>query len=341
MKKHVLYCAAAALCFAACSNHETDGLDNGGQPRNAVPIRIGQSVAGVTARGVIESGSDVTGTVLTANYSDSYAAGTVWNTFTPQTTNELTEDNPPKLKTAANVSSATFKAGTEETMNLNPALYYYAENKTAIVAIAPAGTVSGTNVVMKQVDGTQDVMYAAAQVESTPSAGSNTPVALNFTHKTTQLSFAFKLKEDLKGDWEDKSVSVKNITIVKARLPEYVQMADGTVYFSTEKELSIPHIGSPVISTVSTTVGHPVMVKESNNIELDIVLTVGGKEYPFYNIPVMGSTEGEKLTSVIGSAHLITLTVTEPVTPDGSIAIGTQATVTAWTPGEEGSGELK
>lgn len=348
MKKHVLYCAAAALCFAACSNHETDGLDNGGQPRNAVPIRIGQSVAGVTARGVIESGSDVTATVLTANYSDSYDASTAFNNFQPQYSNVLDESDA--LTTPANISAATFTAGTEQVIILNPILYYYSSNKTAVAAIAPAGTISGNNVTMTLTDGEQDVMYASADAGEKPnitpaSEGSSTPITLEFKHLTTQLKFAFKLSAEPTKTWKDKAVSVKSITVQNASIPQSVTLS-GTANFSTPgSNLDVPGIVSGnSITTDAKSIGRPVMVNASNDIKLDITLTVGNKDYAFANVQVMRASAGntsEKLTTVIGSSHLITLTVTEPVEPTDGAAIGTQATVTAWTPGEEGSGELK
>lgn len=348
MKKHVLYCAAAALCFAACSNHETDGLDNGVQPRNAVPIRIGQSVAGVTARGVIESGSDVTATVLTANYSDSYDASTAFSNFQPQYSNVLSDNGENTLTNPANISAATFTAGTEQVIILNPILYYYSSNKTAVAAIAPAGTISGNNVTMTLTDGEQDVMYASADAGEKPTGtpGNNsTPITLEFKHLTTQLKFAFKLSAEPTKTWKDKAVSVKSITVQNASIPQSVTLS-GTANFSTPgSNLDVPGIVSGnSITTDAKSVGRPVMVNASNDIKLDITLTVGNKDYAFANVQVMRASAGntsEKLTTVIGSSHLITLTVTEPVEPTDGAEIGTQATVTAWTPGEEGSGELK
>ncbi|WP_455667475.1 fimbrillin family protein [Phocaeicola sp.] len=348
MKKHVLYCAAAALCFAACSNHETDGLDNGGQPRNAVPIRIGQSVAGITARGVIESGSDVTATVLTANYEGDYNASTAFSDFQPQYTNSIDESN--ELTAPANISTATFTAGTEQAIVLSPILYYYSSNKTAVAAIAPAGSINGNNVNMTLTDGEQDVMYASADAGEKPtetpaSNNSSTPITLEFKHLTTQLKFAFKLSAEPSSTWAGKAVSVKSVTIQNASIPQSVTLG-GTANFSTPgSNLDVPGIVTGnSITTDAKSVGRPVMVNASNDIKLDIILTVGGEDYAFHNVQVMRTATdhtGEKLTTVIGSSHLITLTVTEPVEPTGGVAIGTQATVTAWTTGEEGSGKLE
>lgn len=345
MKRQVLYGAALVMVLAACSNNETEGIDTP-QPKNAVPIRIGQTVEGMTARAAVENGSKVTATVLTKNYSSSYNAATVWQNFTPQYSNELNDDEGPTLKTPANISTATFKAGTNEEVGLNPILYYYPSNGTAIVAVAPDGNLSGSKIEMKLQDGEQDVMYATEKVSAKPdNAANNTPVALTFAHKTTQLNFAFKLSATPSSSWKDQSVSVKSISIQNASVPVSVNYADGTVNFKKPgTSLEVPGIvAGNSIGTTAIKIGHPVMVDASSDIKLDVTLTVGSKDYTFSNVPIMkdGGTSGEKLQTAIGSSHLITLTVTEPVKPSDGIEITTKATVTQWDQGQAGSGELK
>lgn len=343
MNRHLLYCAAAALTMAACSSNEIEE-NTVEHPRNAVAIRIGQTVEGVTARAAVENGSPVTATVLTANYTTPYAA-TAWNSFTPQLTNELSSDEPPTLKTPANVSTATFTAGEKQAVALNPTLYYYTDNGTAVAAVAPAGSVAGDNVVMRLADGEQDVMYAeAATVVTKPDnqdAADNAPVELTFEHKTTQLNFAFKKTTVAGSNWSGKSVSVKSIAILNAGLPESVRFSDGTVNWKPAGSLEVPGItaGNSVTENAAK-VGRSVMVNTSSDIRLDIVLTVGSTDYTFTDVPVMGTTPGEKLSTVIGSSHLITLTVKEPLSPSDGVEITTIATVTPWNTGEAGSGTL-
>ena len=334
MKRQLLYGAAVAMMLAACSNNETEGLSD--QPENAVAIRIGQSVEGVTARGVIENGSDVTATVLTAKYSAPYNAST-WNSFSPLTKDELTGQ---ALQTPANISTATFKAGTTTEVTLNPTLYYYLDNNTAIAAVAPAGNISGEKIDMKLTDGEQDVMYARSDGQAKPT-GENTAITLTFSHKTTQLKFAFVMNSSENGAWTGKTVSVKSITIQNASVPQSVTFADGTVNFQKPgTNLDLPGVvAGNAVTTIAKSVGRPVMVDASSNILLDITLTVGDKDYIFSNVAVMG-TDSQKLTTVIGSSHLITLTVTEPVTPTGAVEILTTATVEQWTIGGPGSGSL-
>lgn len=344
MKKQLLYGATVAIILAACSNNETEGIDTP-QPNNAVPIRIGQTVEGMTARAAVENGSRVTATVLTVNYTSPGSPD--WNNFTAQYSNVLNE-GPNTLATRANISTATFTAGTKQDVALNPVLYYYADNGTALVAVAPDGNLSGSKIEMKLQDGEQDVMYADAQVSSIPSdqnAANNSPVELTFNHKTTQLNFAFKLSAALTSSWQGQSVSVKNISIQNASVPVSVNYADGTVNFKKPgTSLDVPGIVTGnSISTTALKIGRPVMVDASSDIKLDVTLTVGSKDYTFSNVPIMkdGGTTGEKLQTAIGSSHLITLTVTEPVKPSDGIEITTQATVTEWTPGQAGSGDLK
>lgn len=346
MKKQLLYGATVAIILAACSNNETEGI-NTPQPNNAVPIRIGQTVEGMTARAAVENGSRVTATVLTANYSSTYDK-TAWNNFTAQYSNVLNEGADPTLKTRANISTATFTAGTKQDVALNPVLYYYAANGTALVAVAPDGNLSGSKIEMKLQDGEQDVMYADKQVSSIPNdqnAANNSPVELTFNHMTTQLNFAFKLSAAPTSSWKDQSVSVKSISIQNASVPVSVNYANGTVDFKKPgTSLDVPGIvAGNSISTTAVKIGRPVMVNASSDIKLDVTLTVGSKDYTFSNVPIMkdGTTTKEKLQTVIGYSHLITLTVTEPVKPSDGIEIITQATVTEWTTGQEGSGDLK
>lgn len=344
MKKQVLYGATVAIILAACSNNETEGI-NTPQPNNAVPIRIGQTVEGMTARAAVENGSRVTATVLTANYTSPGSPD--WSSFTAQSFNELNE-GPKTLKTPANISTATFIAGTNQDVALQPVLYYYPANGTALVAVAPDGNLSGNQIEMKLQDGEQDVMYADKQVATKPNdqeAANTPPVTLTFNHMTTQLNFAFKLSADLTSSWQGQSVSVKSISIQNASVPVSVNYADGTVNFKKPgTSLDVPGIvAGNSISTTATKIGRPVMVDASSDIKLDVTLTVGSKDYTFSNVPIMkdGGTNGEKLQTAIGSSHLITLTVTEPVKPSDGIEITTKATVTQWTSGQAGSGDLK
>lgn len=347
MKKHLLYCAAAALICSACHNESEDFEKI--QPQNAVSIRIGQKVEGLTARAAVDNGSQVSATILTIGYDSQYDAS-VWNGFAPQYTNVLDQQTPAGLATPANVSTATFIAGTKEAMNLQPTLYYY-DKGTAVLAVSPAGTINGANVEMTLTDGEQDVMYAkAVEVASKPqdeTTAQSTPVSLTFEHKTTQLNFAFKMEAAASsGAWTGKSISVKNITIQNASVPESVKYSDGKVNFSTPgTNLDVPGIvAGNAVTAEAKKVGRPVMVDASSDIKLNVVLTIGSKDYTFSNVQVMRTETGhesERLTTVIGSSHLITLTIKEPVKPDGAIEITTQATVKPWVSGEGGSGTLE
>lgn len=297
----------------------------------------------MTARAAVENGSRVTATVLTVNYTSPYAA-TAWNNFKAQSSNVVNEgDNA--LTTPANISTATFTAGTAQDVALNPVLYYYPNNGTALVAVAPDGNLSGSKIEMKLQDGEQDVMYADAQHIDTKPSADNSPVTLTFAHKTTQLNFAFKLSAAPTSSWKDQSVSVKSISIQNASVPVSVNYANGTVNFKKPgTSLDVPGIvAGNSISTTAIKIGRPVMVDASSDIKLDVTLTVGSKDYTFSNVPIMkdGTTTKEKLQTVIGSSHLITLTVTEPVKPSDGVEITTQATVTEWTSGDPGSGDLK
>lgn len=332
--KHLFYFATAACMLAACSNNDTD-LENSVKPINAEPIQLSQSVDRITARGIVESGSNVTSTILTCNATSPSEA---WKSFTPQSSNVISEKT---LTIWANVSTASFRAGEDAPVSLTTDLYYYTDNNTYLAAVAPAGTATTTTVNMQQQDGEQDVMYASADAGTKPS-NSGTPIKLSFAHKTTQLNFALA-KSDAAGtgDW-DATIYVKGIAVQGAQVPSSVTFATGDVNWKTIDILQVPGISSSVIPAFGSTVavGNSLMVNASHEIRLNVQLTINGENKNYMDVPVMKDTSN-KLQTTIGCSHLITLTVKQPVTPDGEIQVATTATVEPWKTGTAGTGTLQ
>ena len=326
--------AVLALLAAGCSESENMGTPEA--PVNAKAIRIGQSVQGTTRAAVVE-GSDVTATVLMCdgNTAD-------WTGFVAKKANSIISG---ELKDRANVSTASFKAGTSTTVALNPTLYYThatpaSETKSHLVAVAPDGNLasSGTVVTMKDVDGQQDVMYASvvdAGSESSPTNSLN----LAFSHLTTQLNFQVKLTEATgSGEWDNKSVLVKGISIQSAQLPQAVDAANGNVTWTAAASLNVPGISNIGLNTTEVKAGNPVMISAAGSVMVDVVLTVGGTDLTFVNIPIKNG--GSNLTTVKGESHLITLNVKEPETATGTTTIIATATVAPWKTGATGSADL-
>lgn len=334
--KNLFYLATAVCIMAACSNNDVD-LEEITHPVNAVPIQLSQNVNGITARGVIENGSDVTATILTCNSNG--AAN--WSDFNPKLNN--TVNDASALTDWANVSTATFKAGTNAAISLTTPLYYYTDNHTYLAAVAPAGTATSTTVDLLKQDGEQDVMYASADAGTKPSGSPASATNLAFSHLTTQLKFALgKSNNKGNGDWS-ATIYIKEITLQNAQVPTAVTFATGNVIWSNATSLSIPGITSSVVPAYPNTVsaGRSVMVNASDRLLLNVMLSIDGEDKSYVNIPVKNQEGKANLQTVIGSSHLITLTVKEPVTPTGEAALVPTATVTPWNVGGEGSGTLE
>lgn len=326
--------ALLALLAVGCS--ENENMSNPEIPVNAKPIQVGQRVQGVT-RAVVTEGSSVTATVLMCD-----GAIADWGSFTAVKKNTITEG---VLKARANVSTASFKAGTSAAVTLIPSLYYdHATNttKSHLVAVAPDGTVgaSGTVVMMKDVDGQQDVMYASAE-DAGSETSPQTP-ALTFNHLTTQLSFEIKITEATgTGEWDGKAVAVKNISVLSAQLPQSVDAADGAVSWSTPASLSVPNLTSVSLNNDFSKVGNPVMIKGEGTVKVDVTLAVDDADITITNVDIK-DPNGSNLTTGIGESHLISLNVIEPsATTGGEVTVSAQATVTPWKDGASGSADVE
>lgn len=327
--------ALLALLAVGCS--ENENMSNPEIPVNAKPIQVGQRVQGVT-RAVVTEGSSVTATVLMCD-----GAIADWGSFTAVKKNTITNGT---LEARANVSTASFKAGTSAAVTLTPFLYYdHTTNttKSHLVAVAPDGTVgaSGTVVTMKDVDGQQDVMHASAVDAGSEDAS----VVPNFTfhHLTTQLSFEIKITEAAgTGVWDNKAVAVKNISVQSAQLPQSVDAADGKVSWSAPAALDVPNLTSVSLNGIASKVGNPVMIKGEGTVKVDVTLAVGDVDIPITNVVIKDSSTGNDLTTGTGESHLISLNVIEPsATTGGEVTVSAKATVTPWKDGASGSADVE
>ena len=320
--------AAMALLLASCSSNDNDLLPE--NPVNATPIQVSQSVQGmVKTRAAVGVGSDVTATVLVAD-GDQAAD---WTKFSPVLANEVTEDGGQnKLTTRATVSTASFKAGSKATVSLNPILYYHTTSgtKSWLAAVAPAGTVSGTTVTIPQTDGEQDVMLADA-AEAGSSSSQQKP-ELTFKHLTTQLNFEMKLTTQASGgEWTDKTVSLKKISVQDAQVPAEVNVAPasgkaGVSKWTDAAVMNVGGISSVALGADAVRVGNPLMIQASGQVVIDAVISVGGTDITFSNVTIKKQDNTTDLSTEAGKSHLITLNVTEPLTPAEATAMEVEAT---------------
>ena len=332
--KTKLSVAAMALLLASCSSNDNDLLPE--NPVNATPIQVSQSVQGmVKTRAAVGVGSDVTATVLVADGSSNNADAADWANFSPVLANEVKEENGQnKLKTRATVSTASFKAGSKATVSLNPILYYHttAGTKSWLAAVAPAGTVSGTTVTIPQTDGEQDVMLADAAEAGSSSSASNPE--LTFKHLTTQLNFEMKVTAQNGGEWTDKTISLKKISVRNAQVPVEVNVAPAS------GKAGVSSISSVALGADAVRVGNPLMIQASGQVVIDAVISVGGTDITFNNVTIKKQDNTTDLSTEAGKSHLITLNVTEPLTPEDATKMTVTATVTDWVAGDAGHADL-
>ncbi|MCE9475999.1 fimbrillin family protein [Bacteroides fragilis] len=343
--KTKLSVAAMALLLASCSSNDNDLLPE--NPVNATPIQVSQSVQGmVKTRAAVGVGSDVTATVLVADGSSNNADAADWANFSPVLANEVKEENGQnKLKTRATVSTASFKAGSKATVSLNPILYYHttAGTKSWLAAVAPAGTVSGTTVTIPQTDGEQDVMLADAAEAGSSSSASNPE--LTFKHLTTQLNFEMKVTAQNGGEWTDKTISLKKISVRNAQVPVEVNVAPasgkaGVSKWTDAAMMNVGGISSVALGADAVRVGNPLMIQASGQVVIDAVISVGGTDITFNNVTIKKQDNTTDLSTEAGKSHLITLNVTEPLTPEDATKMTVTATVTDWVAGDAGHADL-
>ncbi|MCZ2645340.1 fimbrillin family protein [Bacteroides fragilis] len=343
--KTKLSVAAMALLLASCSSNDNDLLPE--NPVNATPIQVSQSVQGmVKTRAAVGVGSDVTATVLVADGSSNNADAADWANFSPVLANEVKEESGQnKLKTRATVSTASFKAGSKATVSLNPILYYHttAGTKSWLAAVAPAGTVSGTTVTIPQTDGEQDVMLADAAAAGSSSSASEPE--LTFKHLTTQLNFEMKVTAQNGGEWTDKTISLKKISVRNAQVPVEVNVAPasgkaGVSKWTDAAMMNVGGISSVALGADAVRVGNPLMIQASGQVVIDAVISVGGTDITFNNVTIKKQDNKTNLSTEAGKSHLITLNVTEPLTPEDATKMTVTATVTDWVAGEAGHADL-
>lgn len=343
--KTKLSVAAMALLLASCSSNDNDLLPE--NPVNATPIQVSQSVQGmVKTRAAVGVGSDVTATVLVADGSSNNADAADWANFSPVLANEVKEDGGQnKLKTRATVSTASFKAGSKATVSLNPILYYHttAGTKSWLAAVAPAGTVSGTTVTIPQTDGEQDVMLADAAAAGSSSSASEPE--LTFKHLTTQLNFEMKVTAQNGGEWTDKTISLKKISVRNAQVPVEVNVAPasgkaGVSKWTDAAMMNVGGISSVALGADAVRVGNPLMIQASGQVVIDAVISVGGTDITFNNVTIKKQDNKTNLSTEAGKSHLITLNVTEPLTPADATKMTVTATVTDWVAGDAGHADL-
>ncbi|WP_455637425.1 hypothetical protein [Parabacteroides sp.] len=358
MKKTMLFAAMAAVAMTSCNQNEMEGPEMQGGSQLA-EIKIGQTVEGLLTKAAINKGDVVEATII----ASPGAAPSDWTTFVPVTENTFgSASDAWNAATFANVAVGSFEAGTNMAVGLNPTLYAKSTEATdltgaTLTGVAPKGTVAQGKVTFPAIDGQQDVMIAQTTAQNkvtfNQGVGSIDPFQLNFEHKTAQLRFRFaSLNTTGNGAWVGANIKVKSVTVKKAYLPTAVRLGTPTsevIWTNTPQSVLLDNFTiAEVLETYNSagdnkpdfiTVDKQALVKPGVGVEVDVVLTVDGKDKSYTAIKPM--KDGSALTTVEGMYHNISLTVKQPIVPTGSPEIVATATVTDWGEGDEGEAELK
>lgn len=225
-----------------------------------------------------------------------------------------------------NNDAATVSGSAGHSVTFGGGPYYYPENGSTLhfFAYAPYGTETtaagaGTSPYVNiPITGKDDVMWSTATGYKNGTAPN-----LNFQHMLTQLQFTFK------ADAAYQSGSVVTSLLVKAQ-PNSVNMNVGTgaCTYSGSADMQALSSGDQVsgisISSAGTNANSPVITAPASGASayvLSITVKPGGSSLTVtYDVNV-------NLTSVVGSAHMITLTFTRT-------AITATATVSNWLTGD-------
>lgn len=342
--KKILTMAAVVLLAAGCSNDDESRGITPNTGKEPVAIKLTQTVSGLSTKAPITNGSPVEGMVVMVDVESGHQHD--WASFTPIYKNVL--DGSKNLTTRANVAGASFIAGTNGDVTLNPTLYYdnaaSSPKNSHITAVVPTGTLESSNVKFGTVDGLQDVMSIGTDIDAGSAASPTDPLTLTFNHKTTQLVFAASYtKVSGGGEWSGKDVSIKSISILGAQLPEKVNLTNGDVIWTTAAPFSVPNIIGTALSSTASTVSPAVMIAPSKEILLNVTINVGGTDRTFLNVAVKDEKDATaNLNALEGYAHTVTLNIVEPESPvDNSKALTVKATVNEWKTGNSGSADLK
>ena len=103
--------------------------------------------------------------------------------------------------------------------------------------------------------------------------------------------------------------------------------------------MNVAGISNVALGADAVRVGNPLMIQASGQVVIDAVISVGGTDITFNNVTIKKQDDAN-LSTVAGKSHLITLNVTEPLTPEDATKMTVTATVTDWVAGDAGHADL-
>lgn len=235
--------------------------------------------------------------------------------------------------TANNINNdqATVLGDAEHAVTLSTTYYYPSDGSTLnFFAFAPRGAellpagVAISPTVTINMTGQEDIMWATSTGNKSGSSAAVHPV-LNFEHQLTQLQFTFVSGTG----YPASGNSVVSLTVNAQPDLATMTVSTGACEFSGSapmQALSTANQSSGIaITTAGTDAESPIMTKIASAYTLTIIVKPagGGANVTYTNVPV-------SLTTVAGSAHLITLNFT-------ATAVTATASVADWITGTGGN----
>ena len=147
------------------------------------------------------------------------------------------------------------------------------------------------------------------------------------------------------GEWAGQTISLKKISVQKAQVPAEVNVAPtsgeaGVSKWTDAAMMNVGGISSVALGADAVRVGNPLMIQASGQVVIDAVISVGGTDITFNNVTIKKQDNTTDLSTEAGKSHLITLNVTEPLTPADATKMTVTATVTDWVAGDAGHADL-
>lgn len=284
MKKMIIS-VLALLGMVACTNeNEPEIVIDSNEP---VEVKMVASIVDVNAktRAIAEEGKEVD---VAFAKQESTTDPTAWTDAT----------------------QVTAKINTDKSIAFTDKQYYSSDaaTNTYFVGYSPAGTLTNGTVTFKDMDGSQDIIYATV-VHGNKTSGSTT-LSPAFNHKLSQIQFKFKKDASF-----SSTATVASITIKGTKLPVSLDVANGNITYAEAATDITAFTGGTYAMTDD---GGTAIVPEKNLVEvgatgitLDITLSDNTQ---FTGVPIT-------LTTKASTAHVITLTFKQ-AEATGSATIG-------------------
>lgn len=228
----------------------------------------------------------------------------------------------PDWSAIAESDVLTTTIATDGIITLPSKLYFPADGSNEnFIGYHPksAGTLANKTITFTTTgkEGQIDIMYAG--LTSGNKATKDGCITPKFSHKLSQLKFKF-----VKDASYTAEAKVKELKIKGTKLPASMTLEDGIITYGSETTITV--FTGKAYEMAEAEISDIIMVEPKATITADITITIGSTDTTITDVPI-------NLTTVAGSAHIITLTFKQK-------EVSGKAEVDSWAPGNNGSGDI-